>query len=122
MNDEIREIREIRLPEAWNRIALGYFGYSDTGTELGTEPDRFGYRVVRFGFGNSVFRAQIDWRGHAWQDSICSSLRLSTLMNLYIHHLKEIFHPSHHKIYSFLASIRPLYHPLFTMGPTYHFI
>jgi hypothetical protein len=53
-----REIRKIRLPEAWNRITLGYFGYSDTGTELGTEPDRFGYRVIRFGFGDLVLGAQ----------------------------------------------------------------
>jgi hypothetical protein len=38
-------------------------------------------------------------------------------MDLYIHHLKVIFHPSHHKIYSFSASIHPLYHSLSTMGP-----
>jgi hypothetical protein len=38
-------------------------------------------------------------------------------MDLYIHPLKEIFHPSHHKIYSFPASIHPLYPPLSTVGP-----
>jgi hypothetical protein len=37
-------------------------------------------------------------------------------MDLYIHPLEGIFHPSHHKIYSFPASIHPLYHPLSTVG------
>jgi hypothetical protein len=50
------------------------------------------------------------------------ALRLSTLMDLYIHSLKEIFHPSHYKIYNFPVSIHPLYHPLSTMGPTCHFV
>jgi hypothetical protein len=48
--------------------------------------------------------------------------RLSTLVILYIHPLKVIFRPSHHKIYNFPASIHPLYHPLSTVGPTCHFI
>jgi hypothetical protein len=43
-------------------------------------------------------------------------------MYLYIHPLKGIFHPSHHKIYSFPTSIHPLYHSLSTVGPIYHFI
>jgi hypothetical protein len=30
-------------------------------------------------------------------------------MDLYIHPLKGIFHPNRHKIYSFSASIHPLY-------------
>jgi hypothetical protein len=51
-----------------------------------------------------------------------TSLRLSALIILYIHHLKGIFRPSHHKIYSFPASIHPLYHPLFAVGLTCHFI
>jgi hypothetical protein len=38
-------------------------------------------------------------------------------MDLYIYPLKEIFHSSHHKIYSFPASIHPLYHPLSIVGP-----
>jgi hypothetical protein len=46
-----------------------------------------------------------------------SPLRLSALMDLYIHPLKGIFHPSHRKIYSFPAFIHPLYHPLSTVGP-----
>jgi hypothetical protein len=50
---------------------------------------------------------------------VCS-IRLSTLMNLYIHPLKGIFHPSHHKIYSFPALIHPLYPTLYIMGPTCH--
>jgi hypothetical protein len=37
-------------------------------------------------------------------------------MNLYIYPLKRIFHPSHHKIYSFPALIHPLYHPSSTVG------
>jgi hypothetical protein len=49
-------------------------------------------------------------------------IRLSALIDLYIYPLKGIFHPSHHKIYSFSASIHPLYHPLSTVGSTYHFI
>jgi hypothetical protein len=44
-------------------------------------------------------------------------LRLSALIDLYIHPLKGILHPSHHKIYSFPVSIHPLYHPLSTIGP-----
>jgi hypothetical protein len=52
----------------------------------------------------------------------CDVVRLSTLMRLYIHPLKGIFHPSHHKIYSFPAFIHPLYYPLSTVGPTCHFI
>jgi hypothetical protein len=43
-------------------------------------------------------------------------LRLSALRDLYIHPLKEIFYSSHHKIYSFPASIHPLYHPLSIVG------
>jgi hypothetical protein len=43
-------------------------------------------------------------------------MRLPALMNLYIHSLKGIFHPSHHKIYSFPAFIPPLYHPPSTVG------
>jgi hypothetical protein len=46
------------------------------------------------------------------------ALRLSALMNLYIHSLEGIFHPSHHKIYSFPAPIHLLYHPLSTVGST----
>jgi hypothetical protein len=53
---------------------------------------------------------------------VAIALRLSVLIDLYIHPLKGIFHPSHYKIYSFPASIHPLYHPLSTVGPTYHFI
>jgi hypothetical protein len=49
-------------------------------------------------------------------------VRLPALMNLYIHPLKVIFHPSHHKIYSFPALIPPLYHPPSTVGHTCHFI
>jgi hypothetical protein len=56
------------------------------------------------------------------ESSSVQALRLSALMDFYIHPLKEIFHPSHHKIYSFPASIRPLYHSLSTMGPTCHFV
>jgi hypothetical protein len=37
-------------------------------------------------------------------------------MNLYIHPLKEIFHPSHHKIYSFPVLIHSLCHPPSTVG------
>jgi hypothetical protein len=48
-------------------------------------------------------------------------IRLSALIDLYIHPLKGIFY-SHHKIYSFSASIHPLYHPLSTVGSTCHFI
>jgi hypothetical protein len=49
-------------------------------------------------------------------------LTAGSLMDLYIHPLKGILHPSHHKIYSFPASIHPLYHPLSTVRPTCHFI
>jgi hypothetical protein len=44
-------------------------------------------------------------------------LRLSALFDLYIHPLKRILHPSHHKIYGFPALIHSLYHTLSTMGP-----
>jgi hypothetical protein len=49
-------------------------------------------------------------------------LRLSILMNLYIHPLKGIFHPSYHKIYSFSAFIHPIYHHLSIVGLICHFI
>jgi hypothetical protein len=55
-------------------------------------------------------------------EASATGLRLSALMHFYIHPLKEIFYPSHHKIYSFPVSIYPLYHPLSTVGPTHHFI
>jgi hypothetical protein len=47
-------------------------------------------------------------------------LRLPALFDLYIHLLKGIFHPSHHKIYSFSTLIHYLYHSLSTVGPTCH--
>jgi hypothetical protein len=57
-------------------------------------------------------------RARSWE----AILRLSAFIDLYIHPLKGIFHPSHHKIYSFPVSIHHLYHPLFTVGLTCHFI
>jgi hypothetical protein len=42
---------------------------------------------------------------------------LPALFDLYIHPLKGIFHPSHHKIYSFPALIHSLYPTLSTVGP-----
>jgi hypothetical protein len=47
-------------------------------------------------------------------------------MDLYIHPLKGIFHPSHHKIYSFLHSsilyiiLYPLWGPLVTLSKYIH--
>jgi hypothetical protein len=58
----------------------------------------------------------------SWPWSAVHQVRLSALMDLYIHPLKGIFHPSQHKIYSFSASIHLLYHPLSTVGFTCHFI
>jgi hypothetical protein len=50
------------------------------------------------------------------------NVRLSALMELYIYSLKRIFHPNHHKIYSFPASIilYPLWGLLVTLSKYIH--
>jgi hypothetical protein len=50
------------------------------------------------------------------------SLRLSALMDLYIHPLKGLVIKILSSIPNSSASIHPLYHPLFTVVPTYHFV
>jgi hypothetical protein len=74
-------------------------------------------------YGEQEKATVLDEFGCHWFSSAKCFRRGKTIrMDLYIHPLKGIFYPSHHKIYSFLVSIHPLYHPLSTVGLTCHFI
>jgi fumarate reductase subunit D len=64
------------------------------------------------GMGDVATKEVFEWAIGSNNDAI----RLPVLFNLYIHPLKGIFHPSHHKIYSFLTLIHSLYHNLSTVG------
>jgi hypothetical protein len=50
------------------------------------------------------------------------TIRLSALMHLYIHPLYVLVSKILFSILNSSAHIHPLYHPLSTVGPTYHFI
>jgi hypothetical protein len=58
-------------------------------------------------------------------NSLSQVIRLSTLMDLYIHPLYVLVSKILFSILNSPAPIHPLYHPLFTLstvGPTCHFI